>query len=174
MSIKKKLGLALATTALGATLVGAGTFAIFTDSATNTNNTFSAGTLDINVGAETAFTGTIANLAPGDSGVQTFNVTNDGSLELRYDVAQALASGPGTLVLGDALKDLSFTIEYSADNGVTWNSVIPGDNNIVMAPGDTHKYRVSYSLPLAADNAYQGKSSAFQLTFNAEQTRNNP
>jgi spore coat-associated protein N len=173
MSIKKKIGGALAGTALGAALIGGGTFAIFTDSATNTNNTFTAGTLDINVNSEQAFTGTIGNLAPGDTGSQTFNVKNDGTLELRYDVAQALESGAGTLVLGNATKDLNFVIERSTDEGVTWTNVTPGDTNFVLASGAEDQYRVTYTLPKAADNDYQRGSSDFQLTFNAEQTRNN-
>lgn len=171
--MKKKIGGALLGTALGAALIGGGTFAIFTDTDKNTNNTFTAGTLDINVGAETVFTGTIANLAPGDTGTQTFEVTNDGSLELRYDIAQALEAGEGTLVLGNAAQDLNFTIEYSTDNGATYTAVTPGDTNIVMAPEAKHLYRVTYTLPTAADNDYQSGSSDFQLTFNAEQTRNN-
>lgn len=173
MSIKKKIGGALLGTALGAALIGGGTFAIFTDTATNTQNTFTAGTLDINVLNETAFSGTIANLAPGDTGSQTFDVTNNGSLDLRYDIAQSLSSGAGTLVLGDANKDLNFSIEYSTDGGTTYTAVTPGDNNIVMAAGATHKYKVTYTLPKAADNPYQAGSSNFKLTFSAEQTRNN-
>jgi predicted ribosomally synthesized peptide with SipW-like signal peptide len=173
MNLKKKIGMAMASTALGAMLLGAGTYAIFTDSVSNTQNTFTAGTVDLNLNAESQFTGTINNLAPGDSGQQTFDLVNNGSLELRYDIAQTLQSGANTLVQGDAAQDLRFTIEYSTDNGTTWAAVTPGDNNIVMAPGATHKYRVNYLLPLAADNDYQGKSSNFQLTFNAEQTRNN-
>lgn len=173
MSIKKKIGGALLGTALGAALIGGGTFAIFTDSATNTQNTFTAGTLDINVGEEIAFSGTIGNLAPGDKGSQTFEVTNDGSLQLRYDIAQALEAGAGTLVLGDATKDLKFKIEYSTDNGTTYTTVTPGNNNIVMDPEASHLYRVTYELPQGADNPYQGGSSDFQLTFSGEQTRNN-
>jgi spore coat-associated protein N len=172
MSLKKKIGAAMMTTAMGAALIGGGTFAIFTDSASNTNNTFTAGTLDINVGSETVFSGTIDNLAPGDTGSQTFEVTNDGSLKLRYDIAQTLDNGAGTLVLGDATKDLKLTIEYSTDN-VNWTPVTPGDNNIEMDPEDKHYYKVSYELPYDADNDYQAGSSDFQLTFDAEQTRNN-
>jgi spore coat-associated protein N len=173
MSLKKKMGAALLTTAMGAALIGGGTFAIFTDDATNTNNTFTAGTLKIDVEGETAFTGTIANLAPGDSGSQTFDVANRGSLELRYDVAQALESGAGTLVLGDATKDLNFKIERSTDGGTVWTEVTPGDTNFVLAPASVDKYKVTYTLPKAADNPYQAGSSDFQLTFDAEQTRNN-
>jgi spore coat-associated protein N len=172
MSLKKKIGAAMMTTAMGAALIGGGTFALFTDSATNSSNTFTAGELDINVGNEVAFTGTIGNLAPGDTGSQTFEVTNDGTLELRYDVAQTLENGAGTLVLGRPLEDLSLVIERSND-GLTWSAVSPGDTNIVMAPGDKHYYKVTYTLPLAANNDYQEGSSDFQLTFNAEQTRNN-
>ncbi|PRX64062.1 putative ribosomally synthesized peptide with SipW-like signal peptide [Bacillus sp. V-88] len=43
MSIKQKLGLGVASAALGLALVGGGTYAYFSDSVT-TNNTFAAGT----------------------------------------------------------------------------------------------------------------------------------
>ncbi|MFC4766516.1 TasA family protein [Effusibacillus consociatus] len=173
MGIKEKIGLALATTALGASLVGAGTFAIFTDSATNTANTFTAGTLNIEKEGEVEFTGNVTNLAPGDSGTETFDIANRGNLQLRYDVAQAITNGAIPLTGVNAATDLAFTIQRSVDNGVTWSNVTPGDNNFVLNPGAVDKYRVNYSLPLAAGNAYQGGSASYQLTFSAEQTRNN-
>lgn len=47
MSIKKKVGLSLASEALGLSLIGGGTYAFFSDKA-ETTSTFAAGTLDLN------------------------------------------------------------------------------------------------------------------------------
>lgn len=174
MSLKKKMGAALATTALGAALIGGGTFAIFTDSAQNANNTFAAGTVDINVTDTSSFTGAkhvnISNLAPGDEGSREFTVKNDGSLDLKYDVEKALT---GTLVKGNQTMDLAVTIEKKGAND-TWTVVDPqGTNWIPLAAGATDTYRISYKLPLAADNTYESGSADLQYTFNAQQLRNN-
>ncbi|GAB6172787.1 hypothetical protein JCM15765_22650 [Paradesulfitobacterium aromaticivorans] len=164
MSIKTKFGLALATTALGATLIGAGTFAIFSDSATNTGNTFTAGTVEISLDKPD---GTkyfdIANIAPGDGGSAPVIVTNEGSLELRYDISETLAGA-----LAAAPNGLVVTIADSAGN-----VIVPGDNNRVLAAGASETLTVGWALPLAADNTYQGTSATLGLTFDAEQTKNN-
>jgi predicted ribosomally synthesized peptide with SipW-like signal peptide len=162
MSLKSKLSLALVTTAIGATLIGAGTFAIFTSSATNAGNTFTAGTLKIGLEPATAIID-VDNMAPGDSGSQTLTVANNGSLELRYDIAEELT---GALAAGaDGLK---VTIEDAAGNVIT-----PGDNNRVLAAGATEVLTIGYELPLAADNTYQGAEATLGITVNAEQTANN-
>jgi predicted ribosomally synthesized peptide with SipW-like signal peptide len=178
MSIKKKIGMGLATVALGAMLIGGGTLAIFTDSATNTSNTFTAGTLDISLDkADGTKYFDISNIAPGDSGSTTITVSNDGSLELRYDIATSLTGDLATSVDedGDTVLDgnqLVVTITDSS-NAV----VLPGDNNRVLAAngqaGDSETFTVSWSLPYNAGNFYQGKNASYAFTVNAEQTRNN-
>ena len=47
MGLKKKLGLGVASMALGASLIGGGTFAYFNDTETASGNTFAAGTIDL-------------------------------------------------------------------------------------------------------------------------------
>jgi predicted ribosomally synthesized peptide with SipW-like signal peptide len=162
MGLKKKLGLALVTTALSATLVGAGTFAIFTSQATNSANMFTAGTVVIGVDPASTFA-TIENIAPGDSGSGTVTVSNDGSLELRYDITESLT---GDLTAG--ANGLVVTIKDS--NG---NVIVPGDNNRVLAAGANEVLTVDWNLPLAAGNEYQAKGATLALTFDAEQTKNN-
>ncbi|MDQ1001882.1 putative ribosomally synthesized peptide with SipW-like signal peptide [Neobacillus niacini] len=185
MSLKKKMGAALLTTAMGAALIGGGTFALFTDAATNKNNTFSAGTLDINVSqTDIAWTnedGSINvpfnNLAPGDKGELQFDVTNNGTLELRYDVSggysdDADATTP-SFIQNKTGEDLVITVSRSID-GQNWTIVTPAnEDDVVMAPNAVIKYKVNYSFPEAAGNTYQKAAGQYQLTFNAEQTRNN-
>ncbi|MBS4197224.1 TasA family protein [Lederbergia citri] len=100
MSIKKKLGLGLASAALGLSLVGGGTFAYFND-VEITNNTFAAGTLDLAVNPTTIID--VSNLKPGDSIPRTFNLENNGTL----DISQVILTTDYT-VSGSMLKDDDF------------------------------------------------------------------
>jgi predicted ribosomally synthesized peptide with SipW-like signal peptide len=162
--MKKKLALAMVTTAIGASLIGAGSFAIFTSSAQNTNNTFTSGTLAVSLNkpdGQKYFD--ISNLAPGDGGATQVTVKNDGSLELRYDLTTTLT---GALAAG--ANGLKVTIRDAAGNVIT-----PGDTNRVLASQQSETLTVSWNLPLAAGNEYQGTSAALGLFVNAEQTRNN-
>ena len=79
MSIKKKLGLGVASAALGLSLIGGGTYAYFSDVET-TNNTFAAGTLDLAVNPTTIIN--VDNIKPGDWMNRTFKLENKGSLDI--------------------------------------------------------------------------------------------
>jgi len=79
MSIKKKLGLGIASAALGISLVGGGTFAYFNDVET-TNNTFAAGTLDLAVNPTTIID--VSNIKPGDWMNRSFKLENKGTLDI--------------------------------------------------------------------------------------------
>lgn len=79
MGLKKKLGLGIASAALGISLVGGGTFAYFNDVET-TNNTFAAGTLDLAVNPTTIID--VNNIKPGDRMSRTFKLENNGSLDI--------------------------------------------------------------------------------------------
>ncbi|MCD7033169.1 CalY family protein [Metabacillus sp. GX 13764] len=80
MGIKKKLGLGLATAALGLSLVGGGTYAYFNDKADATSS-FAAGTLDIEAKPSTIID--VKNLKPGDYMIRTFKLQNKGSLDMK-------------------------------------------------------------------------------------------
>lgn len=99
MGIKKKLGLGVASAALGLSLVGGGTWAYFTDTETTTDN-FAAGTLNLELEnidgtnlASDLFTTTLQNFKPGDSITRTFKVANRGSLSIKDVVVKANYSG---------------------------------------------------------------------------------
>lgn len=79
MSLKKKLGMGLATAALGLSLIGGGTYAYFSD-VEKTNNTFAAGTLDLAVNPTTIID--VSNIKPGDWMNRTFKLENNGSLDI--------------------------------------------------------------------------------------------
>ena len=79
MNIKKQLGMGIMSAVLGISLIGGGTFAYFSDSVT-TENTFAAGTLDLSAEPTTIID--VDNLKPGDSMVRTFELQNNGSLDI--------------------------------------------------------------------------------------------
>lgn len=165
MSMKQKLTMAMATTALGAALLAGGSFALFTSTDTNSGNSFAAGTVKISMDKPDGTTYfNVSNIAPGDKGSSKVTVKNNGSLELRYDIAQTL-----TGALASGANPLAVTIK-DADGKV----IVPGDNNRVLAAGASEVLTVSWELPRAAGNEYQGASASLGITVNAEQTKNNP
>ncbi|TYR75252.1 spore coat protein [Rossellomorea vietnamensis] len=95
MGIKKKLGLGVASAALGLSLVGGGTWAAFNDIETMTNS-LSAGTLDLVL--DSAATGKIdvSKLVPGETIERSFEIQNDGNI----DIAQVLLSTNATFARG--------------------------------------------------------------------------
>jgi len=78
----KKILMSLMTIALVIGLVGAGTVAYFSDTETSTGNTFTAGTLDLNLdgGNVNVVKFTVADTYPGASGGGTWTLLNAGSL----------------------------------------------------------------------------------------------
>ncbi len=82
MGIKKKLGLGLASAALGISLVGGGTWAAFNDIET-LNASYAAGKLNLTA-ADTTSTGVnLSNLKPGDIFEKEFTLDNIGTLAIK-------------------------------------------------------------------------------------------
>jgi spore coat-associated protein N len=153
MSLKKKMGAALVTTAFGAALIGGGTFALFTSSATNDGNTAATGTLSItditNGDGSAAFT--VTNMAPGDNGTATVTIQNNGSLDAWVAVDSATDTG-----------DLAPALNVTA-------STTP----VIIKAGQPATFTVNYDLPLGTGNAYQGKTASLDVVFKAVQSKNN-
>jgi|SRR5690625_3223035 len=84
MSIKKKLGMSVATAALGLSLVAGGTFAYFSDSE-KIENTFASGTLDLGLSTDKHgdLNFGVENLKPGDKMVRQVRLMNEGSLNIK-------------------------------------------------------------------------------------------
>ncbi|MBM7604857.1 spore coat-associated protein N [Metabacillus crassostreae] len=85
MSIKKQLGLGVATAVLGIGLIGGGTFAYFSDKA-EASSTFAAGTLDLAVNPEVIID--VDDLSPGSWMIRAFDLENNGS----FDITKVLLS----------------------------------------------------------------------------------
>ncbi len=69
------------TAALGLALIGGGTFAYFSDTAVQ-SNTFASGTIDLDVDPEIQVP--MENLKPGDWMPRSFELQNNGSLDIAY------------------------------------------------------------------------------------------
>ncbi|MFS0674183.1 TasA family protein [Ornithinibacillus sp. 179-J 7C1 HS] len=147
MSIKKKLGMGIASATLGIALIGGGTFAYFND-VEETTNTFAAGTLDLSVDPTTIVD--VGNLKPGDTIVREFVLSNDGSLDissidLLTDYIVNDAQGDNTEDFGRHIKVLF--LENADKTGDGW---IIGDYNDVIS--ETTLYDLKSQTPDAVEN----------------------
>ena len=84
----KTIVLSLMTIVLVCALIGGGVYAYFSDTETSTGNTFTAGTLDLNLdgGNTNVVKFTVAAVAPGDSGNGTWTIDNVGTLDGYLDL----------------------------------------------------------------------------------------
>ncbi|MGG0260717.1 TasA family protein [Bacillus mycoides] len=80
MSFKKKVGVGVISAALGLSFIGGGTYAYFSDQVV-TNNTFTAGTLDLAMQPTTSLD--LNQLKPGDKILKKFNLKNSGTLAIQ-------------------------------------------------------------------------------------------
>lgn len=150
--MRRKIFVSMFMIALVAALVGGATFAYFSDTATNTNNSFAAGTLDIG-NAEWTASGdfVVTNSFPGDTKTKEFTVKNTGSLPFNFNYSVV---GAGDLFGGANPSSVTAT-DNDADNQ--------------LAPGETAIITVTFSMPTAAGNEYQGKQGTATITVNANQ-----
>ncbi|SEU23950.1 TasA family protein [Paenibacillus sp. NFR01] len=190
MGIKKTLGLGVASAALGLSLIGGGTFAYFSSTATSTA-TFAAGTLKLSSIPETIVN--LTNMKPGDYAVRNFALKNDGTLDIKlltlgtaYNVTDAkgdnasadlgahfkvkildssYTSGPlaGHVLSEISLKDLKAITAYD----LILNGAIPGG----IAAGDTKNFKVAFEFVDNGQdqNVFQGDGLSLTWTFNAFQ-----
>ncbi|CAM4120633.1 cell division protein FtsN [Bacillus manliponensis] len=132
MSLKKKLGMGVASAALGLSLIGGGTFAFFSDKA-QTNNTFAAGTLDLSVDPTTIVN--VGNLKPGDTIKRDFKLENKGTLDIKkvllktdYKVVDAK---------GDNKEDFGKHIKVTFLKNVDKHETIVKQTTLDKLKGDT-------------------------------------
>ncbi|WP_409252199.1 TasA family protein [Bacillus sp. SCS-153A] len=167
MGLKKRLGAAALATGIGAAAIGGGTFALFGAQASNTGNTFTAGTVSVEdlTGNGNVFSSSsiVANLAPGDAETGTITVKNNGNLEAWVAIDSVL--GNGNTVHNDGTGDL-----FDGPTPVTLNF---DSTAVKLAPGAQTTFNVSYSFPLGANNEYQGADGEVKVNVKAVQARNN-
>lgn len=147
MKVKKKLGLGVASAALGLALVGGGTWAAFND-VERLDNAFAAGTLDLEVvsveGGEKTFN--LQNLKPGDTMERFFKLENHGTLAIKEVLMNAYATnfknGKNEFVKKHGMKDNSmkeflkqFHVEILLTGHENQNAQ-PRDNFSIIKPED--------------------------------------
>jgi len=181
--------------AVVAASITAAAMAVFSDQQTNPDNVFTTGTVILGIDPATAMF-TVSNMAPGDVKYGGLEVSNDGSLELRYAMTTT-ADNTSTLdeqldLTIDAVTDPGVdSIWYTADDVVgeaniygpdgVLSSAFFGDPTQGGQAGDrtlalsaSERLRFKATLPLDTDNTYQGTTCTVAFVFDAEQTASNP
>nr|WP_144924804.1 TasA family protein [Paenibacillus bovis] len=92
MSIKKKLGLGVASAALGLSLVGGGTWAAFNDVERLTDNSIQAGILDLGINPDSELI-SLEKLVPGDRIARSFKLANNGNVDIKEVLMELKVSG---------------------------------------------------------------------------------
>jgi predicted ribosomally synthesized peptide with SipW-like signal peptide len=136
LSRRKALG-AIASVGVGAAVTGAGTFAAFSDSATDdsSDNSLSSGTLDLQFGGgteseATGLTLSASNMAPGDTGTQLVQLENKGTLPGNLSVTlDAITNGDGDAEAGQSADDETAGRLTDALQVQFWMEPVRGSND---------------------------------------------
>lgn len=190
MSLKKQIGMGITTAVLGLTLIGGGTFAYFSSSA-ETNSTFAAGTLDLSTEPSTLID--VDNLKPGDSMVRTFELHNNGSLDidtvyLETDYSVIDAEGNNSSDFGEHIeveflynvnnldeviyKTTLAELQDMTPEAINENIFYPDLGDKGLPVGTTHDLFVKFNFVDNGEdqNEFQGDSLDLTWTFVATQT----
>lgn len=197
--MKSKIAASLLVIALAAALMGGATFAYFTDTATNTGNMFSAGTLKINITqpAQGAAIFNVPNMYPGQAVTGYVYVKNAGSLPMKFwgSVTDKTVPAQNGAYLPDKLNVVVRLKGVNTGNGfdtrdqviyqgtlaavITKTANSGADNPLKWAPpaeefgaGWEAKYEIAISFDPSAGNEYQGTKFTGNLTFHATQWNN--
>lgn len=158
------------------------TSAYWTDQATVTGGSFTAGTLDLKVGDPAvdddppAFTTAFAmsDMVPGNTKDAVLLVRNAGSIPLTYTVtAAATNAGGGADQLGSAIRVTVVAGTSCASTPALQTEVAPSavsiNRSTPLAAGASENLCFRATLPANASSALQGKNTAITLTLNAVQ-----
>ena len=181
----------LAIIGTAAAVAGMGTFGTFTDSTTPVDTTIQSGTLSINVTqAGFAVPVTTTGFVPGDSLTRAVNLVNDGSSALGSVSLSSTVATPSVLTT-DLTNGLQLAVKscsvawtqggtaqaptYTCSGTERLLGSGPAVTNMTLSnpaslvAGATDYLTFAVSLPVSADNSFQGKSAALSLTFTGTQ-----
>lgn len=191
MSLKKKLGLGVASAALGLSLVGGGTYAYFSDTA-EANATFAAGTLDLSVAPTEIIN--VNKIKPGDTMLRSFDLVNGGNLDIATIALKTTytvndANGNNNEDFGKHIR-VNFLLNADKLDTPIWSTtlydlkdmspdVIEGnfwsgwlaENGGKLAAGSSDKLYVQYEFVENGQdqNRFQGDSLQLKWTFEGKQ-----
>jgi spore coat-associated protein N len=187
----RKVMLSVGAVGAASSIAGLGTFAGF-NSSTSASQDVATGTVNIELGANgtanNRLTVGATNLAAGDTIQRAVRLSNTGSLDLA-SVTLTTTAPVSSVLNTDATNGLQMTVErcanawteggtapahtYTCPGGATTvvgsRAVIGADLSLgsspALAPTGVDHLRVTLTLPAAADNTFQAKSSTIQYTF---------
>jgi predicted ribosomally synthesized peptide with SipW-like signal peptide len=188
-----KLVLSVALVMTAAAVVGVGTFAVFTDTASVSQAT-SSGTITLNPinasGANNRLSIGATNIAAGDTIQRAVDLKNTGDLALASITLTTTAS-PSSLLDTDATNGLQMVIDrcsvawtesggppYTYTCGGTTSTVLTSAavigtdralSNLSLTAGTDNFLRVTLTLPSSAPNTLQGQGSTIAYAFTATQ-----
>jgi spore coat-associated protein N len=192
MSLKKKLGMGVATAALGLSLIGGGTYAYFSDTAEASGN-FAAGTLQLSTNPTQIIN--VTNIKPGDTMIRSFDLNNDGSLDiakilLNTDYTVSDANGNNNEDLGKYIR-VNFLFNQDKVDVPIWSTTLDqlktmspdviagnalspwlGERGGKLAVGTHDKLWVQFEFVdnnSDSQNQYQGDSLQLKWTFEGKQ-----
>ena len=181
---------ALAMLGLALSVFLVSSLALFTDTENVGANVFATGDVDIAASPATAVF-TPGPMAPGDQVTAEIDVSNAGSLDLRYMLTSTTTEDVLAAQLVLTVKDGVTTCDntnwtatgvelYGDVLGATTTEVLFGDatpgadtGDRALASGGSEKLCFNVSLPIGATNASQNLTTTATFNFVAEQTKNN-
>jgi len=185
--MNSKILLSGATAAAAAALIIGATFAYFSDTETSTGNTFTAGTLDVEItdqNLDTPFQDEIlvTNWAPGEERFVNFDVKNFGSLPVNL---RGFAAGTWNDSGLDAQNRVK-VVKVERWDGSTWANIMTNPGGITgyfywspdgtntslytLNSGDRAQLRLTVKFDEGAGNDFQGKTFTASLQVEAKQT----
>ncbi|WDF35102.1 TasA family protein (plasmid) [Arthrobacter agilis] len=198
-TLKSTSGKVLASVALlgvAASVAGLGTYGSFT-STTSASETVTAGTVNVALGAAGSaanrLTVPAAGVVPGDSIQRAATLTNAGNQDFGGVTLSTTTTTPATKLTSDAVNGLQLSVDacsvpwteagtapaYTYTCAGTVTSVLTTrpilgtdvalTNLTSMTSTKADNLRVTATLPVAADNTFQGLTSTVNVAFTATQ-----
>lgn len=184
----KKILLGVGALAVAALAVNGATGAWFTDTSSSTGNTFTAGTLNINlVGAgsdSVPLSVNLDNLAPGEERTVEFDVRNTGSLPVHlagYALgrwSKKAQEDPENLLVKVVKVERSigkgWEVMVNRPSGLTGEYYYSPNGKAgslyTLEPNKRARFKLTFKLDETTGNEYQGKPYRVELNIRAKQT----
>lgn len=156
---------ALAVALLLTGLVGGGTHAYFTKTATNADNVFRVGTLELSLDpTSTVFD--VPSLAPGQQVAGTLGVRNSGTLPYTFTMSARKTAG-----YTDVYNALTCSVVSVDDSATLYSGTLAAlaSTPRLVAPGVTQDLKMSVGLPADAAGTLAGDYCKVTFDVAAEQ-----
>jgi predicted ribosomally synthesized peptide with SipW-like signal peptide len=158
--------LGIMTIVLVCALIGGGVYAYFSDIETSTGNTFTSGTLDLNLdgGNANVVKFTVADVKPGDSGAGTWTVANVGTIDGYLDLESiGVAEGVGTTTDPELVDETTHVDTNQLGNYLLGHLFIDTNNDGGWDAGETDLFGTNAS-PAAINTVSANYSIGLSLT----------